>query len=267
MVRNALAAAAVLLLCACAPQGTPSSPSSAQSYTVSITYPDGKPLQALVLYAVQFISPGSNQALLSVAISPAPKATPAVVWSSDAPDIISFSQTESNCTGCPTAPPGGTYVAMATSLGVAHVTANVGPLVNSSATITVWTYGSLAINCAWRYAPAASFDPGSSASGTSSDLYVTQAVNSGDTFDPCDNSVFTTGVSAIHFPYGGVLVPGSLDTFPQISASEWTNAMQQAPVNAVTGQVLLFKTKGGRIVKALLPLGPYEVGSASAFPY
>lgn len=264
-MRIASAVCAVLLLWGCSSQSTPAAP---RAYTVSIIYPDGKPLQNLQLYAQQFLSPESNQALLSVSVSPAVQAVaPAVVWSTDAPNVVTFSQSQLNCIGCPTAPPEGTYITMSSSFGIAHVTATVGPPVNASATITVSTYGSLAVNCDFRYVPAASFDPGSSPSGTSSDLYVTQVANTGDPLDPCDNTPFTTGVAAVHFPYGGVLLPGSLATFPQISASQWSNAMQQAPMNAVTGQVLLFKTKGGRVVKAMLPLGPFEVGSDTAFPY
>ena len=264
----ALCVPALVLPVACAPESGPTQNGAPQTYSVTITYPDGKPLQSLILYAQQFLSPDSNQALLAVSPSPALSSTPAVTWSTDAPGVVSFSQSPLNCFGCPAAPAGQTYVTMSNStLGVAHVTATVGSPVNASATITVWTYGSLALSCAFRYVPAMSFDPGSTASGLSSDLYVTQAANAGYPLDPCDNSVFTTGVAAVHFPYGGVLVPGSWQTFPQVSASQWSDATQQAPLSAATGEILLFKTKRGRVVKALLPLGPYEVGSDSAFPY
>jgi len=170
----------------------------------------------------------------------------------------------------PTAGPNATFafIAKATKhvlpVGRAIIVAHSG---NTTLSIPAYAYPSLAIGCGLRYYPALSFGPGLRTSGLDSDLYATEATPH-DSMDPCAHSVFLSGVSAIHFPYGGVVVSGSIDTFPAVAASSWRNAQAQIPVNAVDGKIILFKTKTGSIVKAIVPVGPYEVTNGRGiFPY
>jgi hypothetical protein len=124
--------------------------------------------------------------------------------------------------------------------------------------------------CRFRYNDAYSFDPGASPSGTSSDLYATIGSDQLGQLDPCRfDTEFQTAPGTPeqwHAPYGGVFLANvPLAEFPGVQASQWQNAATQfTPQNGV----LLFKTKGGLIVKAMLPIGPYEVSNSSGtFPY
>lgn len=170
----------------------------------------------------------------------------------------------------PTAGPNATFAFIAERsnhvlpVGRAIIAARSG---NTTLSIPAYAYPSLAIGCGLRYYPALSFGPGLRSSGLDSDLYATEAIPHGS-MDPCAHSVFLSGVSAIHFPYGGVAVSGNIDTFPTVSASAWRNAQTQIPLNAANNKIILFKTKSGSIVKAILPVGPYEVtNGGGTFPY
>ncbi len=170
----------------------------------------------------------------------------------------------------PTAGPNATFafIAKATNhvlpVGLAIIVARAG---NTTLSIPAYAYPSLAIGCGLRYYPALSFGRGPRPSSLDSDLFVTEATPHGS-MDPCAHSVFLSGVSAINFPYGGVAVSGNIDTFPAVSASAWRNAQTQISLNAANNKIILFKTKSGSIVKAILPVGPYEVtNGGGTFPY
>lgn len=138
---------------------------------------------------------------------------------------------------------------------------------STTLSIPVYAYPSIALGCGLRYYPALSFGPNHRLPGLDSDLYATEATSNGG-MDPCAQSVFLSGVSAIHFPYGGVAVSGNIDTFPTVSASAWRNAQTQISLNAANNKIILFKTKYRSIVKAILPVGPYEVtNGGETFPY
>jgi len=170
----------------------------------------------------------------------------------------------------PTAGPNATFAFIAERtnhalpVGRAIIVARSG---NTTLSIPVYTYPSIALGCGLRYYPALSFSPDHRLAGLDSDLYATEATSNGS-MDPCAHSVFQSGVAAIHFPYGGVAVSGNIDTFPAVSASAWRNAQTQISLNAANNKIILFKTKSGSIVKAILPVGPYEVANGEGtFPY
>lgn len=138
---------------------------------------------------------------------------------------------------------------------------------DTTLSIPVYTYPSIALGCGLRYHPAFSFGPDQRVTGLDSDLYATEATPQGG-MDPCAHSVFMSGVSAIHFPYGGIVVSGGVDAFPAVAASMWANAQTKISLKAASGQIVLFKTKSGSIVKAIVPVGPYEVTNGGGrFPY
>lgn len=255
------AIALALSVAGCASGGSSTGPPASSALSIDV---NGQPAQQVTLMAQQFIAPGSFIATLT--LSPTPEEQD-VAWSASTSAVVKLGNTDPTyLSGSPTPPPGGTFVYLVgTSFGKSVVTATVG---SRSATIPVYTYASLALRCQFRYQAAYSFDPGSGPTGLTSDLYATEAVDSGDLLDPCSKTVFVTGVSAVHFPYGGVVVPGNFGTFSSIAASQWSNTATQLPESAIDNGVLLFKTKAGRIVKAMLPLGPYEVSDANGtFPY
>ena len=222
---------------------------------------NGKSASQMVLTQGGFLDPFGYTATLGVNHAFAPGS---VHWTVSSPSIVTLATTDPrNFSGSPTPLPNSISAFMTRTLGMAIVTATVGRL---KASIPVYTYSNVFLRCQFRYTPAYSFDPGASPNGLSSDLYVTEAADTKDPLNPCTGSVFITGTTAIHVPYGGVIIPNA-KAFPSIKASQWTNALTQTDESALRGNVLLFKTKGGAIVKAVL-WGPVEVTDASgAFPY
>ena len=105
---------------------------------------------------------------------------------------------------------------------------------------------------------------------TGADLYDTFPSDQLGPLDPCLNSPLATPANTPevwHAPYGGVLLPAvSLQAFTAVSVSQWQNAGTSFAPSA--SALLLLKTKEGRIVKVLLPIGPYEASSPGGpFPY
>jgi len=228
------------------------------------------PANTIVLFDEQFVEPFTNVQVLVASISPPPPMNVHMTWTSSDPSVVVKQQEPNFLPPAPTAPPLGTFVATGTEGGKAVVTAHVGAPVNESASIPVYYYHSLSLGCRFRYTPAFNFDGGSSrALDTTSDLYDTIASDQIGPLDGCGGTAFATapGTSELwHVPYGGTFVAiHSLQDFPTIQASQWRNEATQF---STQGGVLLFKTKGGLIVKALLPVGPYEVSDSNgAFPY
>ncbi len=265
MSRTLFASLLLLLLgVACGGGGTPTtSPRTPLAITVN-----GRPAAEVTLIPVTFLTMNSNIATLGVSGGPGGS----VQWSvASGSSAVLGSTNPSYMMGSPTPPPNGIFVMMAPVVnhilptGVTTIVARSG---NATASIPVYSYGQLDLGCGLRYQPAYSFDPGSVANGSSSDLYITEPPTTGDPFDPCPALGLTSSTTTIHFPYGGVLLSVAADTFPQITATQWSDAQTQAPENDVFNAVLLFKTKGGATVKAMLPVGPVEVtGANGAFPY
>lgn len=244
------------------------------TYTAAIEaapQPDASasPADVIVLYDQQFIDPFHNAEVAIVSVQPKPPQSTTIIWSSSDSSVVVQPQEPNFASPAPTAPPMGTWVAAGSTPGSATVTAKIGAPVNQTLSIPVFHYPSLSFGCRFRYAPAFDFDPGATPNGTSSDLYATIGSDRTAPLDSCQNTVFVTAAGTPelwHTPYGGVLLAGvSLTQFPSIQASQWQNSDTQ--FTAQPG-VLLFKTHSGRIVKAFLPIGPYEVSDVNGvFPY
>lgn len=175
-------------------------------------------------------------------------------------------------TDSPTPPPNGTFVMIAPPVAPVMSTGMITVVARSdseSASIPVYVYGEIDLGCGLRYEAYYSFESGSVTQATASDLYVTEPPSSGGPFDPCPAlGLATDSTTTFHFPYGGVLVAGTINSFPQITASQWRDAQTQVPESDALNQILLFKTRSGAIVKAMLPVGPVEASGANgAFPY
>ena len=168
-----------------------------------------------------------------------------------------------------TAPAGDIFV-NGTGPGVVTVTATSG---TQSATLQIINYSSLSLGCAFRYTPAFAFDADRAASLTPSnwitaDLFASEAANpTGNAFDNCAGTALAGTTDAIHVPYGGTLIATpSAQSFAAITAAQWKNDATTFPAN--TSGTIVFKTKEGRIVKALIPLGPFEVSDTTGvFPF
>ena len=258
-----------LLLCAFAVNcGGAASTTGTPSAPLAITV-NGRPAQAVFLSPSTFLTFGSNIATLgttggasgSVQWSVAPGG--AAVLGSTNPSFVQDS---------PTPPPNGIFVMIAPPVaqvlptGMVTVVARSG---SESASIPVYVYGQIDLGCGLRYQPYFSFESGSVTQATTSDLYVTEPPSSGGAFDPCPTlGLATDTTTRFHFPYGGVLIPGTIDSFPHVTTSQWRDAQTQVTENAALDDILLFKTRSGLFVKAMLPVGPIEVSQTNGtFPY
>lgn len=222
----------------------------------------------IVLYDQQFLDFTHNALVVVVAISPSPNASPSMTWSSSTASVVVQPNEPNYPSPAPMAPPNGTIAAIGASYGASTIRVDVGAPVNASMSIAAIHYPSLSFGCHFRYDPAFDFDPGAKAMQTASDdLYATIGSDKLDPLNPCTALTTAPGTPEVwHTPYGGVLLPDvSTDAFPAVSASQWSNAGTQfAPQSGV----LLFKTKGGLIVKARVPIGPYQVSTSDGrFPY
>lgn len=228
------------------------------------------PASTLVLYDGQFVQPFTDVALVRASISPVPPSNTSITWTSSDPSVVVQQQEPNFATPAPTAPPFSTFVTTGKAYGKSTVLAAVGAPVVQTASVTVYHYPSLSFGCRFRYDPAVTFDPVQRPLDQTSDLYDTIGSDALGPMDPCLNSAFATapGTPEVwHTPYGGTLIHiSSLADFTGIQASQWRSDATQFP--AQDGSVLLFKTKGGLIVKALLPVGPFEVsGPDGAFAF
>jgi hypothetical protein len=274
----------LVLTAACAERGNLP---NAHNYTASIEYVSswsigGTPMPEptpLVLYDQQFLDFFESGYLLALGILPPPQSVD-VTWASSNADVIQLQQQAPFSVGvpddpAPTAPPNAIYAKTGPTYGTSTITAKATGSANVSASIISYHYPSLSFGCRFRYQPAFAFDPDRSdtmrdqANWTSADIYETAPANQLGQLDPCQGSPLAVAdtTETWHVPYGGVLLPAvSLQDFASISASRWQNAGTSFP--RVDPSLILFKTREGRIVKALLPIGPYEISAiGGAFPY
>ncbi len=243
---------------------TSATPSTPLAITVN-----GKPAANVILLPATFLSPNSDIATLGTSGG----GSAPVQWSVSSGSAAVLGDTNPYYVfGSPTPPPNGTFVMIAPpvahvmSTGMVTVVARSG---NESASIPVYVYEQVALGCGLRYQPYYSFESGSVTQATASDLYVTEPPTTGDPFDPCSTlGLATDTTTTFHFPYGGVLVAGTMDSFPQITASQWHDAQTQITESDALAGIVLFKTRSGAIVKAILPVGPIEAsGTNGVFPY
>lgn len=256
-------------IAACGGSGGSGPPGSRASIVLTVAANGGSPTvsQAVVLYDGQFLDPFANVAVVQAAIVPAQSAP--ITWMSSNANVVLSQQEPNFASPAPSAPPQSIFASTGSTYGAATITAAAGPPVNQSASIAAYHYPSLALGCTFRYSPAYSFDPGAAANGAASDLYATMGSDQLHALDPCANTAFATAPGSPqlwHTPYGGTFVAGAtLSQFPALQTSAWQDA---GTVFSVQSGALLFKTKGGAIVKALVPVGPYEVSTASGqFPF
>lgn len=129
----------------------------------------------------------------------------------------------------------GTYVDIGKYRGAVTLRATHGKLV---ATLGGYVYDAIDLNCAF----------GASASPLGSDIYQTGSL-------PARPAVgFTCSQTAfpLHTPYGGTLLRyGSNRYVGDVSASAWRNDFTVVP-QLDTGDILLFRTNDGRVVKCLM---------------
>ena len=265
-----------VIVAACGPAGStspPAGPAQPSIVAYSPLFGGAAAVAApLVIYDQQFLDTGHAGFLLTLT----PGQSSPVEWALSSP-TLALSQTQPftfSIPGdpAPTAPPGGMFVSTINgAYGATTITATYGG--GSRATISAVHFPSLSFGCYFRYAPAYAFDPDRSslmrdrANWTSGDLYETAPAASLYVLDPCYQSALATGNAEIwHVPFGGTFVPAStLQDFAAVKASQWTNS---GTTFAPAQGVLLLKTAEGRIVKALLPIGPLEVSdTAGAFSY
>jgi hypothetical protein len=249
-------------------------PQAANPYTFSIRDAGFDSLvtdsKTVVLFDGGLLSASTSQALLVVQLAPVPSSLTFITWTSDNPSIA-VSTTLPGPGNYPPAVAGEIYASIA-HYGTATVTAHAGAPVNESAQIKVYAYPSVSLGCNYGDTPAYAFDSGAKPNGLQSDLYATDESDVLSSVDPCYGTPFLTAPKTglvFHYPYGGVIIPGGLQTFTTIAASQWSDAGTQAPGSIADNiGIAIFKTRGGRIVKALVPSGPYEVaGPDGTFAY
>ncbi len=227
----------------------------------------------IVLYDAQILDPFRGTALLLAT----PRTDANVTWSASS-SAVTTSYDEPHYASAPgvtipTAPPNGIYISGGTSYGSAVVSASA-DAGNDSAGVTVLHFASLAFGCRLRYYPAWNFSAnGGAAVGTSealgADLYATIPSDpgyAGATLDRCSHTTLAVAGSAgetWHAPGGGILVPTqTLREFVALEAARWRNDATSFPASSGPA-TLVFKTKTGLIVKAMLPVGPYEISDRS----
>lgn len=148
----------------------------------------------------------------------------------------------------------GGYVAPAQYRGYVRIRAAFG---NESATLPAFAYDSAAVNCYMGFPDGLRFgdDGVANPSGTpeNSDIYQTGPANQPrDVFRGCTGAFIDSGPKyVLHVPYGGtVLRYRSGAYFGAARVSQWRNDFTIAPV-LNPGDILLFKTQDGRVVKML----------------
>ena len=292
MRRTVVIAGVLILLGGCA-HGVSGTPTPAGPFTATIAYEGsfgwpggpGAPLPQvqptpLVMYDQQFFDPNASSFLL--ALLTAPSSSAGVTWTSSNPSVASLQTTEpfaGSLPGdpAPTAPPGDTFAQIGRTYGTSTITADAGSPVNKSVAILAYHYASLSFGCQFRFEPVFAFDPDrvslmqQSSNWTSADLFDTFPSNELGPLDPCLNSPLATAPSTSelwHVPYGGVILPmPSLQQFTAVTTAQWRNAGTQFPPPQQPAMLLL-KTKEGRFVKLLMPIGPLEVSEPNGpFPF
>jgi hypothetical protein len=138
--------------------------------------------------------------------------------------------------------------------GYATIRATYG---NETASLPAFVYGGAAVNCYLGIPNGLRFDDDGVAqpSGTprNSDIFVTGPSNQpSDALHGCTGAFITASRRyTIHVPYGGtVLRYGEGAFFGTVRISQWRNDFTIAPA-LNSGDILLFKTHDGRVVKLL----------------
>ncbi len=266
-------AAIACALSACA-AGVPPNPSTAPAITISYARERGDAMTSadpIVLFDQQSLAPFN--AALYLEAQPVVGGTTAIQtsWTSNSTSVLVEKQRPFTVpvagSAIPTAPPNATYIQVGQTYGPAVITVNVTAPFGGSASIVAYHYRSLSFGCYFRSDPAIDF-VGDTAIALhdktqwlTADLFETAPSDSLGPLDPCQNSTLATlaGTSVIwHVPLGGTIVPGrTLQQFVSVKSSQWKD--DGTAFTVTTPTIMVFKTNEGSIVKALLPIGPYEV--------
>ncbi|MBV8245180.1 MAG: hypothetical protein JOZ38_04590 [Candidatus Eremiobacteraeota bacterium] len=157
--------------------------------------------------------------------------------------------------------------------GPAWAIAKLGKPVNAELRIPLYLYDAVDAGCnGIAAAGGVSFDergvarPQTDPAG--SDVYVTGPAKSATVPPAACSGKFVGGDGfTIHTPYGGTWVSRRMTSFSRIRTSAWSNAFTEFSGGSTDGDVLLFKTKSGRIVKVAdmsnlsAVVGPYAVSA------
>lgn len=128
---------------------------------------------------------------------------------------------------------------------------------NQTGSIPAFVYDSLAVSCYFMFPDGLSFDANGDAvaAGTPAESDIYQAgpenIPQMDAFRGCAGAFIDRAQTTfpLHVPYGGTLVARTY--VGDVSVKQWRNDFSIVPQTR-PGDVLLFKTKDGRIVKALV---------------
>lgn len=248
-----------------------------ESYTANIAYsfiPGGhQSAQApIVLWDQQWFDPIHATYYLMPNVTPSVSNLLPVHWATNNSNVL-LSQEEPFTIGVPgvpvpTAAPGDTYIQVGQTYGRTLITMGIGQPISATATIEAIHFGSVSFGCEFRFRPSWTFDPTARpvddpVAYSSADLYDTYPSAKLAPMDPCYNSVLADGSEEVwHAPYGGTIKAGAtLQDFLDARASDWRDDSISFP--ASSSALLLLRTAGGRIVKVLLPIGPYETSDES----
>lgn len=268
----------LLVMCACAGAPAPSTPSVSNNDRLSVVYsvtggPTDSSMFPLIVYDPQFLDRWHAFAYLEARartqIAP-------LSWASDSDSIVLTAEEPFVIpvpgSPIPTAAPNSMYLQVGTTYGRSHVTVR-SVYIPYALSFEALHYPSLAFGCAFRFTPAFFFDPDRFVLGSdvrnwpSADLYATEPSTQLTPLDSCYGSPLSVGATTLwHMPFGGTIITGTtLQTFATISASQWRN--DGTTFDPQPGSTVVFKTAEGRVVKALVPMGPYEVTDRGDFVY
>jgi len=129
---------------------------------------------------------------------------------------------------------------------------------NETASIPAFVYDSLAVSCYFMFPDGLTFDSGGNAvaSGTPAESDIFQAgpenVPQMDAFRGCAGAFIDRAQTTfpLHVPYGGTLIAAQ-NYIGDVSVKQWRNDFSIVP-QTHAGDILLFKTRDGHVVKALV---------------
>jgi hypothetical protein len=192
---------------------------------------------------------------------------PAVVWSDERGRVSFSSQDTYNGPAAAVAAPG--YQILTPALDGAHnersgkttIVAKLSGSIKRTLRFPAIVYKTLSVGCyGFARAPGLTFSIGDrstvAATPADADLYVTGPAGPGAAGEPgpgygCKTPFAdTSGDYVLHFPGGGTTIQTT--RFHQLTAKQWKNDITSISLVDVKNNALIFKTKNGTIVKALI---------------
>ncbi len=146
-------------------------------------------------------------------------------------------------------------------LGPFTISATVGAPVNVRAAVAGYAYERLAIGCALGNAGGARYTAtgalAASALPAQADIYITGPVNAVlAPWDHCTDNFHDAGAAGatLHVPGGAIDLADATD-FQSVTARAWTGSLATVLAVADIRGTLLWRTRGGRLVKTLVQIG------------